>query len=217
MKMLPNQTPNEEPRFKFQTPTELCAQPESYFTDKAQKLVDLSEAKRFLDMLAPGETEFTFQIFSDDDERKAVSRARIFHGTLDQCASKLALANDDGCGIFVTINRTDLQGRKAENVVAVRAFFVDLDGAPLEPVLAAPVPPDIVVESSPGRYHAYWKVAGIALEQFKPTQQALAARFGSDVSVCDLPRVLRLPGFWHRKGKAFMTRILSSGSGDDLI
>jgi hypothetical protein len=38
------------------------------------------------------------------------------------------------------VNRGDLRGRKAENVVAVRAVFLDLDGSPLDPVLTAPTP-----------------------------------------------------------------------------
>jgi hypothetical protein len=39
-------------------------------------------------------------------------------------------------------------------------------------------------------------------------QQALARACGSDSSVCDLPRVLRLPGFLHRKGEPFTVRLV---------
>jgi hypothetical protein len=39
----------------------------------------------------------------------------------------------------------------------VRALFLDLDGAPLEPVLLHATP-HIITESSPGRFHPYYRV-----------------------------------------------------------
>lgn len=179
---------------------------------------DLGQAKRFLEILGPGE-DFTFQTFSDtkkDDGRNpATSRAtpqnlnRILHRELDQHAAVLTSLNKLGAGVFVMVNQGDQKGRKKENVIRVRALFVDLDGAPLEPVMASAVKPHITVESSPGRYHAYWLVKDCPLEQFTQLQAALAAKFNSDPAVKDLPRVMRLPGFFHQKNGAFMTRILS--------
>src|SRR5262249_3325408 len=55
------------------------------------------------------------------------------------------------------------------------------------------------IETSPGRYHGYWLVAGARLENFKSIQQRLAKLMAGDLSVCDLPRVLRLAGFPHQK------------------
>ena len=110
----------------------------------------------------------------------------------------LAALNDEGYGVFFTVNETDGLGRKAENIIKVRALFVDLDGAPLDPVLHAPLEPHLIVESSPERYHAYWFVEDVALERFKILQQALARRFNGDPSVCDLPRLMRVPGFLHQ-------------------
>lgn len=50
-----------------------------------------------------------------------------------------------GAGAFVMVDEGgDGKGRYASNVTRVRAHFVDLDGAPIEPVLAA-VRPHIVV------------------------------------------------------------------------
>jgi hypothetical protein len=71
------------------------------------------------------------------------------------------------------------------------------------------LPPSIVVESSPGKRHFYWRIDNCPLEAFAGAQKALAAALGTDPAVCDLPRVMRLPGFWHRKGKPFMTRLVS--------
>jgi RepB DNA-primase from phage plasmid len=163
-------------------------------------------ARKFLDALGGG--TFAFQTFDDDATRKNRSLGRVLHGTINQHFTSLEKLNAKGAGIFATINRTDGKGRKRDNVVGIRAVFVDLDGAPLAPIMQWALPPHIVVESSPGRYHAYWLVDDtVALTEFTGLQKKLAKLFGGDPKVHDLPRVLRLPGFIHRKGEPFRTRV----------
>lgn len=166
---------------------------------------NMPEAARFLAALSL-DTWHTFQTFDDDEERKKAKAqlpglARIVRGRFASKAAALEHFNAKGAGVFVMVNAGDGKGRKGENVKAVRALWVDLDSAPLEPVLAAPIPPAIVCETSPGKFHAYWPIAGMPLADFRGAQQELARRYGSDPKVCDLSRVMRLPGFWHRKGK----------------
>ncbi|MBZ0104613.1 MAG: DUF5906 domain-containing protein [Sulfuricella denitrificans] len=167
---------------------------------------DIAQAQRFLALLAKDQP-VSFQTF-DDSEAKNPALARILHGTLDQHGKALAALNAQGAGVFIMVNQGDGKGRKAGNVIGIRALFVDLDGAPLEPVLACGVAPHIVIESSPDRYHAYWLVADCPLDRFTALQAALAVKFNSDPKVKDLPRVMRLPGYWHQKAEAFQTRIL---------
>jgi P4 family phage/plasmid primase-like protien len=169
--------------------------------------VDLEAATRFITLLA-GNERVSFQTFADGSGRPEL--ARIFHGSLGQHADALQRFNQLGAGVFVMVNAGDGNGRKGGNVVRVRALFADLDGAPLEPVLAAPLQPHLVIESSPLRYHAYWLVNDCPLDRFASLQSAVAARFDSDPSVKDLPRVMRVPGFWHQKGVPFQTRFHSS-------
>lgn len=168
----------------------------------------VAQAVQFFDTVAPGES-LTFQTFDDDADRKARSLAQILHGTVESCASSLHALNKRGAGVFWMVNHGDGKGRSTENVTRVRALFLDLDGAPLQAVLAAGAEPHAVVESSPGRWHVYWRVSGCSLAQFPPAQKALAAKFGGDRTVHDLPRVLRLPGFQHRKGEPFTSSIVS--------
>lgn len=170
------------------------------------ELADLNEAAQLLDALEPGGI-FTFQTF-DDTPAKRKDMASIRHGALADCADYLKRQNGQGAGIFVTVNKTDGKGREYRNVERVRALFVDLDGAPIEPVRSGPLLPHITVESSPGRWHAYWLVDGCGLDDFKPLQRGLIALFGGDKACIDLPRVMRLPGFWHRKAAPFMSRVL---------
>lgn len=170
--------------------------------------IDLDMSPQFLQLLDP-KSIFTFQTFDDSPARRR-SLAMICHGTFEEHADTLAGANQQGAGVFVTVNETDGRGRKAENIIRVRAAFVDLDGAALEPVMAFRIPPSIVVESSPERWHAYWLCDDIPLDQFKTAQQRLAKHFDGDSSVCDLPRVMRLPGFLHQKSAPFLTKIHNS-------
>lgn len=174
----------------------------------ATLIPDLTMAGAFLSALDPNGS-FTFQTLDDDKTRKSRSLSRIFHGTLEEHAATFSELQQQGAGVFVMVNEGDEQGRSTNNVVRVRAHFIDLDGAPIEPVLEAGLQPHILVESSPDKWHAYWLTNNCPLHEFKPRQQSLAHRFGGDTAVCDLPRVMRLPGFWHLKGAPFTTRLVN--------
>jgi uncharacterized protein DUF3987/DNA primase RepB-like protein len=169
---------------------------------------DLAQARAFLARLDPESDEFTLQTFDDTSHKRPraakVHQADVRNGALE----KLASWNQHGAGIFVTVNATDGYGRQTHNIRHVRALFVDLDGAPLGPILSAPLSPHIVVESSPRRYHAYWLCDDCPLDAFERAQRALAGKFSGDPSVHDLPRVMRLPGFVHRKGEPFLSHML---------
>lgn len=168
---------------------------------------DVDMAKRFLTLIANSqETPFTFQIFSD---KKDVNLpAQVLSGSIETLEETLVRSNQAGSGVFVTINQTDGRGRKTENIVQVRAVFVDLDGSPIQPILDAPLSPHVVIESSPGRYHAYWVIEGLDREHFSSVQKQLIERFQADPQVHDLARVMRLPGFYHQKGAPFLTKII---------
>lgn len=183
-----------------------------------------TEARKMLDMLDTG-GQFTFQTFADRKDSKA-NLARVFHGTLDSCSANLQDLNKQGAGIFVTINKTDLKGRSQSNVTDIRALFIDFDKVNPERVdtlQALPLPPSMIVESSPNKHHAYWILGSgeIALDDFKPLQKRLIGFFKDDGAdnIHDLPRVLRLAGFYHQKNERNFTRVISTGkkySADEL-
>ena len=119
-------------------------------------------------------------------------------------------ANLARVGVFFSVNvlTEDAKRRKAENVARVAAVFVDLDGVPLPEHY--PIEPTAIVESSRGRYHVYWAVDGVPLDEFRTLQQGLARLYGGDMSVCDLSRVMRLPGYWHgKKEPGHLVRLIS--------
>jgi len=174
----------------------------------AKLTIVADDAAALLDLLAPGEP-VTFQTFGEGDAKGARGLNRILHGTLAEYRATLANLNARGAGIFWMVNAGDGKGRKAPNVQRIRALFVDLDGAPLAPVTASPLAPHAIMESSRGRWHAYWCISDCPLAVFPAYQKALATRFDADAKVHDLPRVLRLPGFVHRKGEPFASHIVA--------
>ncbi|AYC32312.1 hypothetical protein D3880_07945 [Pseudomonas cavernae] len=172
--------------------------------------VTLTEATRFLAALDSTASVWAFQTF-DDSPAKRPELAATRHGTLEQCAPWLAKMNARGAGVFVTINETDGQGRKTSNVCRVRALFADFDNpvpGTLERLRTDSLPPSIIVESSAGKLHAYWLVESLPPGDFKARQQSIARHWGSDPKVCDLPRVMRLPGFLHCKGDPQPVRLM---------
>jgi uncharacterized protein (DUF927 family) len=165
---------------------------------------DLTEAMRFLTALAGYENaKFTFQTFDDNEERRKARPkgqqdpfARIFHGHLTDVLGELMKLNSEGAGIHVTVNETDFKGRKKKNIVALRAAFVDSDTGCL-PQLK--IQPSIVVQSKRGP-HVYWLLeTDESLEEFGRVQESLIHNLGTDKSVKELNRVMRLPGFFHMK------------------
>jgi hypothetical protein len=176
-------------------------------------MIDKNVARDFLMLLDP-DGSFTFQTFDDRSSGASSGLARVLHGRFEDVCAELESLNDAGAGVFVMVNAGNgivkpgsRTCRTAANVVRVRANFVDLDGAPIGPILDATIPPDWLVESSPGRWHAYWTVYDCPISKFEAMQSALAAKFDGDRSVKDLPRVMRVPGFFHRKRERFLSTL----------
>jgi len=149
----------------------------------------------------------TFQVFKDHDT--AHGYAHQLHGTLEEHHDTLQRLNENGMGVFFTVNQTDGKGRKAENIVKVRAYICDIDDAPtpkekLDKVLTlikAELPPSAIVESKNG-LHCYWYAAAgenVDAREYALTNQHLIKRFGGCVQSKDIARVLRVPGYHHRK------------------
>ena len=130
-----------------------------------------------------------------------------FRGSLENHRIKLKSLNAAGYDIFVTINETDGKDIKGANITRVRALFADFDGSPLSNLDRIPLKPSFTVNTSPGKHHAYWLIDDCPLDQFKPMQQKLAQILDSDPAVCDLGRIMRVPGFYHLKGDPFMVTI----------
>lgn len=159
---------------------------------------DFQAAEAFLSVVAEEFTP-TFQYFYEGGENGGSFPGHIT-APFERVKNILAKKNiGEGCGIYLMVNEGDGKGRKEENVLRVNALFVDLDGAPLDPVLRAALKPHVITNTSHGRYQAFWLVKNCPLDAFKRAQLALAVKFQGDIKVHDLSRVMRLPGFVNNK------------------
>jgi len=171
---------------------------------------ELHQAQRLLDAVGP---PFCFQAFDDRGRHRAL--AQTLHGTLAELAPRLTQLNRRGAGISFTVNAVAPgKPRKIEYVTRVRALFADADDPARLPEIAAAIAlfglaPSLTVETSPGKRHFYWLCDNCPLENFTGVQKALAAKLGTDPAVCDLPRVMRLPGFYHMKREPFLVRLVT--------
>jgi putative DNA primase/helicase len=166
------------------------------------------ETERFLVLLDEEAESFTFQVFDDLKSRKNPKLARTFQGTMDEYWNTLCQLNNQGAGVFVTVNATNGNGRKKEDITRVRAIWQEQDrpGCP-----ELPTTPHIVVESSPGKHHRYILVDDCPLDSFQGMQDRMVGSYGSDPAAADISRVLRLPGFFHMKNpdQPHMVRIVA--------
>jgi Primase C terminal 2 (PriCT-2)/Family of unknown function (DUF5906) len=167
---------------------------------------DFATAEAFLHLLDLNAEDFTFVLLPDrPNGSKPIQR----HCALAAIWPDVLRLNapERNYGVFVTINETDGSGdRKTKNIVRARTLVADADGPEAmeraEAIIAETGgEPSMRVPTSAGRCHYYYLSNDIPLDQFAPLQKALAVRLGTDPAVCDLPRVMRLPGTLHLKGE----------------
>lgn len=98
---------------------------------------------------------------------------------------------------YGVVQRIRRQGT-ADACGSATAVWGDFDGgAPT----ALPIPPSIVVETSPSKYQALWLLDAPSddLALVEAINRAIATLYGADRNACDRARVLRLPGFRNLK------------------
>lgn len=174
---------------------------------------DYAQAEAYVSLICGREnTAVTFQTF-DDGAQKDRSLAQCWHDTLANSWNRLQRLNEQGAGVFVTVQETDGTGeRKTANITNVRALFVDCDNGIPE---SWHLQPSLIVQTSANKCHAYWLLTEAVeanAELFRSWQEKLIARYGSDKAVKDLARVMRLPGLLHKKGEPKLVTI-SEASG----
>ena len=176
---------------------------------------DRAEAERYLQRLDANAKSWTFQTFVDEKGKINSSVTGVLIGSLDDHWDKLVWRNQNGAGVFITVNRTNGRGRKKSDVTGIRALWQEDDRGDTP---ALPTKPHMVVESSPGKYHRYIMTDGGPVDEFEPVQQRMVDDYGSDPNAKDRSRVLRLPGFLHLKNpdKPHMVRIIETTNASPL-
>lgn len=165
--------------------------------DEGTILTAASAAERFVDLLTGSlDANLAFRTFPDHKSCKA--RAQKFNGSLRSLSDTLSDQQNEGCGVFVVVNGG---GNCDADITEVRAAFVDADGVRLAGIKWH-VPPHMIVKRDDEHWHAYWLVRDLSIHEFTPIQKRLASYYGTDPSVHNLSRVMRLPGSIHQKDPA---------------
>jgi hypothetical protein len=124
---------------------------------------------------------------------------------LADLADRLAADNASGGNLFAGANARTAVGRKGDvNVAQCRTLFADFDHATIdhaEQACAAVGMPTATLTNDSGHgIHKYWRLSiAITPVAFREWQKDLAAMVGSDNTVHNPERVMRLPGFWNLK------------------
>lgn len=153
---------------------------------------DPEQARFFLSSLDDDAEQFTFQAIPDTDQ----GQPEIIHSPFSDCSGKLEELNQNGSGIYVTINRTDGEGLQEKNITRIRSVFADLGDRPLELVERINLQAHLKLEVAPDQHYILWRVEDLAKRRFQAVQKRLAQELNSDART-SLSSVVRLPGFYN--------------------
>jgi hypothetical protein len=108
--------------------------------------------------------------------------------------------------VYISMNALspDAHGRTKADVAEIRHVYLDIDkdGRSVIQELRnrTDVPePNHIIESSPGKYQAIWRVEQFDKDQAETLMRGMVREFGADPAATDCSRVLRLPGFRNHK------------------
>lgn len=124
--------------------------------------------------------------------------------------------------LHTTLNVTGFGGRKKKDIESVRVFCVDID-TPLEPddikALRDTFKPHLIVESSPWKYHLYWRCRDFDLDTWEKVQLGLAWGLEGDLELIYRTGTIRVPGIerYTKAGEKFTPRIVYRTGERDVI
>jgi len=163
-------------------------------------------ATRFVERLTGSATTVMRLRFIHDSDR--TNRTLERQGTIAQLWPDILEFQKEGYGCFYFLNETKSgsgSGKDGcatdDDVTQIRALAIDSDNKG-RPDSWHVQPSAIVCTSKVNdvqKVHGLWPVVDLPVDKFALAQQRLAAHYGSDTSISNPSRVLRLPGTWHLK------------------
>ncbi len=186
------------------------------FYDPVPPRAPLAEAELFLDTLHLDGQPLRFRLVVSDKSKPAIEiegRLRDFH---ERLMERSTLGYDVYLVANETANGVTGKGGTAQDcdVTGVRTLFVDGDGVPLPERWH--VEPSVIIRRD-NRWWAFWRVRGVALGEFRDLQHRLVLHYGTDKSVCNLARIVRLPGYTHHKsGRRYVVTSAAGGISEGM-
>jgi hypothetical protein len=176
-------------------------------------------ASRFLKILDEKAKSFTYQTFHDTEAKE--KNPALAHIIAGPAHDRLLDLHERGAGIYVTVNETsDKAIRRDANIIRVRAVWREADAANLPEL---PIEPSLIVKTSPGHSHEYflvaddWPADAQGRADFAAVMERMVETYKSDKNAKDLCRVLRVPGFLHRKHEPHLIRISKPNGGGEQV
>lgn len=154
----------------------------------------------FLRFLDPDDKHLSYVIFNDSSHTP-VPGYGLLHGDISSVV-RLIREEPWGTGInwslHVTLCRTNGRGRKSADIEAARVLCIDLDrkiDSYERDQISLDYKSFLNVESSPGKYHFYWKIEDIIpVVRWSKYQFALASKFDGDRGLSQSTHMIRVPG-----------------------
>lgn len=186
----------------------------------ASDVPNIDLAKQFIVALLGPNAPVTVRLIWQKSAPVQGANTHTFQNPNDSDWATISFWNVAGYSVLFFVNELDGNGTSDHNVTRIRSNFVDLDNISTATESANRIvdemKPSLMVQSSPGKYHAYFRfphhhdTAG-----FRLTQQKLAARYDGDRSICNPARLMRLPGFLHQKGQPCLVQWWPVQGGQD--
>lgn len=167
-----------------------------------EERIDFKEITRFIDVLGKSKNDIRLRAFPHKHTplAKKKGRARKF----SFCQTEIVHAQESGLGIYIVINKG---GDNKESINQCIAYFAEFDGISEDKQHAAVktsgLPkPSMVVQTGGGSLHFYWVLFEPLTDkrQWQADMKRLVAHLGSDTSINDPSRVMRLPGCLYMDG-----------------
>lgn len=163
-------------------------------------LPDIDKYFRFISTHQNPENEIFTYCLLDAESKNVITGFGIGFGIIQEITDlcDTLTAQKEKFTLHTTLNSTKLTGRKTKDIEGVRVFCVDFDREvsknTLKPLIEANHV-QMVVESSPGKYHFYWKIdPAINLESWHTYQLGLNQFFGGDLQMAGISHTIRVPG-----------------------
>jgi hypothetical protein len=160
------------------------------------------------------------------DSTKVLSGRSCVHGKLKHVLSwheELKREGEKLPTLHMALNETDLTGRRTPNIKAYRVICCDVDRKISEKDLLhlyKTYKAQMVVRSSEGKYHFYWKLErGSDLDVWRKIQLAIAHKMGGDLQLSLPTSMIRVPGLprLDKEGNQILPSVLTFPEGENEV
>jgi Protein of unknown function (DUF3987)/RepB DNA-primase from phage plasmid len=172
------------------------------YPNPTQDTTEIEEITRFWRHVFGGQSGLLWlwtAVYNKNGDRTKIKEESFDYPEASKEAAQWALkkSEEEGREVYFCAHLLTAEKRDKENAAEVVTLWGDLDGAD---VPNGELTPTGVVESSPGKFHCYWRLSAPVLpEDAEKMNKRLAQAVAADPSGYDLTQLLRVPGTTNNK------------------